>query len=191
MPQSTARSSGWARTESTSTTRTSTIPIRRSPTRFAPSTRWCGPARFAHRGVELQRGAAGRGAGDLEREGLASYVALQPNYNLVHRGDYEGPLRDVCVREGLACVPYFALASGFLTGRYRPGATVDSARRTSSASIGRRRTSACSGARSSGPCAQHDDVRGGAGVASRRRDDPGADCQRSHAGAARRAAAVR
>jgi len=63
-----------------------------------------------------------------KREGLASYVALQPNYNLVHRGDYEGALRDVCVREGLACVPYFALASGFLTGKYRPGATVDSAR---------------------------------------------------------------
>jgi aryl-alcohol dehydrogenase (NADP+) len=62
------------------------------------------------------------------REGLASYVALQPNYNLVHRGDYEGALRDVCVREGLACVPYFALASGFLTGKYRPGAAVDSAR---------------------------------------------------------------
>jgi len=62
------------------------------------------------------------------REGLASYVALQPNYNLVHRGDYEGALRDVCVREGLACVPYFGLASGFLTGKYRPGAAVDSAR---------------------------------------------------------------
>ena len=62
------------------------------------------------------------------REGLASYVALQPHYNLVHRGDYEGALRDVCVREGLACVPYFALASGFLTGKYRPGAAVASAR---------------------------------------------------------------
>jgi aryl-alcohol dehydrogenase-like predicted oxidoreductase len=63
-----------------------------------------------------------------KREGLASYVALQPNYNLVHRTEYEGALRDVCVREGVSCLPYFALASGFLTGKHRPGRAVDSAR---------------------------------------------------------------
>ncbi len=62
------------------------------------------------------------------REGLAPYVALQPHYNLAHRQDYEGALRDLCQREQLACVPYFALASGFLTGKYRAGATVDSPR---------------------------------------------------------------
>ncbi|MET7618935.1 aldo/keto reductase [Streptomyces sp. NPDC005408] len=63
-----------------------------------------------------------------EREGLARYVALQPHYNLVSRDTYEGDLRDTAARGGLAAVPYFALASGFLTGKYRPGATVDSAR---------------------------------------------------------------
>ncbi|AJP03012.1 alcohol dehydrogenase [Streptomyces cyaneogriseus subsp. noncyanogenus] len=63
-----------------------------------------------------------------EREGLARYVALQPHYNLVSRDTYEGELRDVAERAGLAAVPYFALASGFLTGKYRPGAAVDSAR---------------------------------------------------------------
>ena len=63
-----------------------------------------------------------------KREGLASYVALQPNYNLVHRTEYECALRDVCVREGVSCLPYFALASGFLTGKHRPGRAVDSAR---------------------------------------------------------------
>ncbi|MER6981469.1 aldo/keto reductase, partial [Streptomyces carpinensis] len=63
-----------------------------------------------------------------EREGLARYVALQPHYNLVSRDTYEGELRDVAERSGLAAVPYYALASGFLTGKYRPGATVDSAR---------------------------------------------------------------
>jgi aryl-alcohol dehydrogenase-like predicted oxidoreductase len=63
-----------------------------------------------------------------KREGLASYVALQPNYNLVHRGDYEGALREVCAQAGLSCLPYFALASGFLTGKYRSGQTVESAR---------------------------------------------------------------
>ncbi|MDQ0808333.1 aryl-alcohol dehydrogenase-like predicted oxidoreductase [Streptomyces sp. B3I7] len=63
-----------------------------------------------------------------DREGLAKYVALQPHYNLVSRDTYEGPLQDLVSRQGLATVPYFALASGFLTGKYRPGATVESVR---------------------------------------------------------------
>lgn len=63
-----------------------------------------------------------------EREGLARYVALQPHYNLVSRDTYEGELQDTAAVAGLAAVPYFALASGFLTGKYRPGTTVDSAR---------------------------------------------------------------
>ncbi|MEU2352438.1 aldo/keto reductase [Streptomyces misionensis] len=62
------------------------------------------------------------------REGLARYVAVQPHYNLVSRDTYEGPLQDLVAREGLSCVPYFALAAGFLTGKYRPGRKVDSAR---------------------------------------------------------------
>ncbi|MFC9844458.1 aldo/keto reductase [Streptomyces sp. NPDC060223] len=63
-----------------------------------------------------------------DREGLARYVALQPEYNLVSRDTYEGPLRDIASRSGLAAVPYFGLASGFLTGKYRPGTKVDSPR---------------------------------------------------------------
>ncbi|MFF2141194.1 aldo/keto reductase [Kitasatospora sp. NPDC058190] len=64
-----------------------------------------------------------------EREGLAKYVAVQPHYNLVSRGTFEGPLADVVAEHGLATVPYYALASGFLTGKYRPGGpNVDSAR---------------------------------------------------------------
>lgn len=63
-----------------------------------------------------------------DREGLARYVALQPHYNLVSRDSYEGALQDVAVRAGLAAVPYFALAAGFLTGKYRTGTTVVSAR---------------------------------------------------------------
>ncbi|MFF9376361.1 aldo/keto reductase [Streptomyces griseoluteus] len=68
-----------------------------------------------------------------DRAGLARYVALQPHYNLVSRDTYEGPLQDVAAREGLSAVPYYALASGFLTGKYRPGATVESARAGSAA----------------------------------------------------------
>ncbi|MGW5665386.1 aldo/keto reductase [Streptomyces sp. NPDC003758] len=63
-----------------------------------------------------------------DRENLARYVALQPHYNLVSRDTYEGALQDLASRAGLAAVPYFALASGFLTGKYRPGTTVESAR---------------------------------------------------------------
>ncbi|MDX3239601.1 aldo/keto reductase [Streptomyces sp. ME03-5709C] len=66
-----------------------------------------------------------------EREGLAKYVALQQHYNLVEREQYEAgatPLREVVQAHGLASVPYFGLARGFLTGKYRPGVTVDSAR---------------------------------------------------------------
>ncbi|MEU3874796.1 MULTISPECIES: aldo/keto reductase [Streptomyces] len=68
-----------------------------------------------------------------DASGLAKYVAIQPHYNLVSRDTYEGPLADVAARHGLAAVPYYALASGFLTGKYRPGTTVDSARAGSAA----------------------------------------------------------
>jgi aryl-alcohol dehydrogenase-like predicted oxidoreductase len=62
------------------------------------------------------------------REGLAAYVALQPHYNLVSRETYEGELASVAAAHGLASVPYYGLAAGFLTGKYRPGTSVDSPR---------------------------------------------------------------
>jgi len=46
-------------------------------------------------------------------------AALQNWYNLVEREKFEGPLRDVALREGLAVFPYYSLANGFLTGKYR------------------------------------------------------------------------
>lgn len=67
------------------------------------------------------------------RENLARYVALQPHYNLVSRDTFEGDLADVATRHGLATAPYYALASGFLTGKYRPGTAVDSPRSTGAA----------------------------------------------------------
>jgi aryl-alcohol dehydrogenase-like predicted oxidoreductase len=64
-----------------------------------------------------------------EREGMASYVALQAHYNLMEREEYEGELAPLCERHGLACLPYFALARGFLSGKYRPdGPQVESPR---------------------------------------------------------------
>jgi aryl-alcohol dehydrogenase-like predicted oxidoreductase len=54
-----------------------------------------------------------------EREGLARYEWLQPHYNLVERAGYEAEFAPVVARFGLAVAPYYALASGFLTGKYR------------------------------------------------------------------------
>ncbi|WP_423835443.1 aldo/keto reductase [Streptomyces tubbatahanensis] len=56
-----------------------------------------------------------------DREGTARYVALQPHYNLVSRDTYEGELETLARRESLAVLPYYALAAGFLTGKYQPG----------------------------------------------------------------------
>ncbi|MGW7757741.1 aldo/keto reductase [Streptomyces violaceusniger] len=67
------------------------------------------------------------------QESLARYVALQPHYNLVSRDTFEGDLADVAARHGLATIPYYSLASGFLTGKYRPGTAVDSPRSTGAA----------------------------------------------------------
>jgi aryl-alcohol dehydrogenase-like predicted oxidoreductase len=55
-----------------------------------------------------------------DEQGFAKPVAHQPEYSLVAR-EYETTTRPVCEAHGLACVPYYALASGFLTGKYRPG----------------------------------------------------------------------
>jgi aryl-alcohol dehydrogenase-like predicted oxidoreductase len=61
------------------------------------------------------------------REGLGSYAVLQPQYNLMDR-DYEGATLELCQREGIACIPYFGLAMGFLSGKYRRDAEVKSQR---------------------------------------------------------------
>ncbi len=53
------------------------------------------------------------------RQGLPYYQCLQPKYNLYDRADYESALEPLILKEGLCVVPYFALAAGFLTGKYR------------------------------------------------------------------------
>jgi aryl-alcohol dehydrogenase-like predicted oxidoreductase len=58
---------------------------------------------------------------------LASYVACQDQYNLMDR-DYETSLRDTVEKNGLSEIPFYGLARGFLTGKYRPGASVESVR---------------------------------------------------------------
>ncbi|MEN3268692.1 aldo/keto reductase [Pseudonocardia sp.] len=62
------------------------------------------------------------------RDGLTPYVALQPHYNLLERAEFETALAPLLAEQGLACLPYFGLAKGFLTGKYRPGTNVESTR---------------------------------------------------------------
>ncbi|PPK99683.1 aldo/keto reductase [Parapedobacter indicus] len=57
--------------------------------------------------------------GLAEKKGLPRYVALQPHYNLVERADYETDYAPLAEKYDLTVFPYWALAAGFLTGKYR------------------------------------------------------------------------
>ena len=52
-------------------------------------------------------------------KGSARYESLQPHYNLYERAEFEGDLEAVCKENNIGVIPYFSLASGFLTGKYR------------------------------------------------------------------------
>jgi aryl-alcohol dehydrogenase-like predicted oxidoreductase len=54
-----------------------------------------------------------------ERLGVTGYSVMQPEYNLVMRDGYEGSLQDLCVARGIKVLPFYGLAAGFLTGKYR------------------------------------------------------------------------
>ncbi len=74
--------------------------------------RWAGASNY-----DADQLAAALEAG--RAEGRARYAVLQPEYNLYARSDYEAGLWAVAEREELGVIPYFALAAGFLTGKYR------------------------------------------------------------------------
>lgn len=65
-----------------------------------------------------------------KRDGLPRYSSIQPEYNLYDRGELEGPLLNLCRTEGLGVIPYYGLASGFLSGLYRsPADTLGKSRK--------------------------------------------------------------
>jgi aryl-alcohol dehydrogenase-like predicted oxidoreductase len=66
-----------------------------------------------------------------ERLGVAAPVALQPHYNLVHREPFESQLRPLAQQHELGVMPYYGLASGFLTGKYRSPEDADGVARGS------------------------------------------------------------
>ena len=57
-----------------------------------------------------------------ERDGLARYEALQNEYNMVSRSKYDGALQALCVARNVSVLPFYGLANGFLTGKYRSAA---------------------------------------------------------------------
>ncbi|MGD2140578.1 MAG: aldo/keto reductase [Burkholderiales bacterium] len=50
---------------------------------------------------------------------LPRYESMQPNYNMYDRADFEAKMRKICVDNEIGVIPYFSLAAGFLTGKYR------------------------------------------------------------------------
>jgi aryl-alcohol dehydrogenase-like predicted oxidoreductase len=74
------------------------------------------------RAIGLSNFAADRideAAATSKREGFAAPAALQPWYNLVERGKFEPDVRDAALRNHLGVFPFYSLANGFLTGKYR------------------------------------------------------------------------
>jgi aryl-alcohol dehydrogenase-like predicted oxidoreductase len=67
-----------------------------------------------------------------ETRGCARYRALQNQYNLLERAEYEGDVQKVCVEQSIGMTPYYGLASGYLTGKYR---TPDDLKGTRSGSV--------------------------------------------------------
>ena len=65
---------------------------------------------------------AGQLGSALDLTGVPRVEVLQPEYNLMDRSGFEGPLQDLCVANDVGVVTYFSLASGFLSGKYRGAA---------------------------------------------------------------------
>ncbi len=76
-----------------------------------------------HTGVRLQE------ALDISAsEGLPQYIALQDRYNLMDRQPFESEQQDVLNRNQISAIPFYGLARGFLSGKYRKGVVVESVR---------------------------------------------------------------
>jgi aryl-alcohol dehydrogenase-like predicted oxidoreductase len=74
--------------------------------------RWCGAS-------NLNAGQLAAALEASKTKGLPRYEVLEPEYNLYDRAAFEGPLRDLCIAEGIGVITYYSLAKGFLSGKYR------------------------------------------------------------------------
>jgi aryl-alcohol dehydrogenase-like predicted oxidoreductase len=90
--------------------------------------RYIGASNYdAPRLAEAARVASGKG--------LPQYQSLQPHYNLLERPLFEGALEEECVRQELGVIPYYPLAAGFLTGKYRSEGDFDKSVRGASQTV--------------------------------------------------------
>ena len=121
------------------------------------------------------------------RKGLPRYESLQPQYNLVERKAYEAELGPLCRKEQIGVIPYYSLASGFLTGKYRgkQDARQKPARRRRDQISRRQRGSRPRRARRGGRRAYSDGGADRAGLAPRQARNHRADRQRDQPDSAR------
>jgi aryl-alcohol dehydrogenase-like predicted oxidoreductase len=90
-----------------------------------------GEGKISYIGASKYSGARLQEALDIaERENLPKYICLQDQYNLVERKLFESEQEPVLKANAISAIPFFGLARGFLTGKYRPGIKVDSIRAT-------------------------------------------------------------
>jgi len=73
---------------------------------------------------------------ESDKHGYARYESLQPKYNLVFRDEYERELEPLCLEQGVGVIPYSSLGSGFLSGKYRPGAALPATARAANVQKG-------------------------------------------------------
>jgi aryl-alcohol dehydrogenase-like predicted oxidoreductase len=66
---------------------------------------------------------------ESDKRGYVRYESIQPKYNLVFRDEYERELEPLCLEQGIGVIPYSSLGSGFLSGKYRPGADLPKTKR--------------------------------------------------------------
>lgn len=84
--------------------------------------RWCGASNLDAGQLEASLRVA-------SQRKLPRYEVLQPEYNLYDRSSFDGPLRDLCIREEIGVITYFSLAKGFLSGKYRGKADLGKSQR--------------------------------------------------------------
>jgi aryl-alcohol dehydrogenase-like predicted oxidoreductase len=96
--------------------------------------------RLIEQGKIRWAGCSNLDAGQLEaslrvasQRKLPRYEVLQPEYNLYDRSSFDGPLRDLCMREEIGVITYFSLAKGFLSGKYRSEADLGQGARSGDA----------------------------------------------------------
>ncbi|VDC19928.1 aldo/keto reductase [Pseudogemmobacter humi] len=91
----------------------------------AGKVRWIGASNF-------DAGQLGEALGISAAKGIARYQTIQNEYSLMRRDAYEGAMQDLVLAEGLSLIPYYSLAAGFLTGKYRRREDLEGRARASS-----------------------------------------------------------